>query len=173
MANHLRVTAAVSEFLHVWAWQGGATLTLETVDGQCFISFKSQLPGLPSDHFQGSPVAPPPFKTPAYGGQYPQVKKKKCTSRNRTTNATFQHQTGAGSPIIGGAEGGRGRPVSDHNAFSHQIAIAKRAMDHRDRSNESLHNEFEEHSKFKSKTPFNSNYHSESPSETESLPDLE
>ena len=41
MINETRVTAAVSEFLHIWASGGDATLTLDTISGECAINFSA------------------------------------------------------------------------------------------------------------------------------------
>ena len=74
MTNVAHVTAAVSEFLNLWACGGSATLKLDTTNGGCTVNFTAHL-GHPGAPLQASPPSTSPhFKhipsPPASGQRY-------------------------------------------------------------------------------------------------------
>ena len=76
MTNAARVTAALSEFLNIWACGGNATLQLETWEGGCKVNFSAHLghPGAPQiptppPPASDSPCVPSTSSTPTTSGQ--------------------------------------------------------------------------------------------------------
>ena len=67
MTNTARVTAAVSEFLNIWACEGNASLHLDTSRGECTVSFRVHLvhPGALIQPTTPPPTSPLPQPTPA------------------------------------------------------------------------------------------------------------
>ena len=116
-----RVTAAVSEFLNIWACEGNASLKLDTKNGGCTVNFTAHLghPGvllLPTPAPPVSPSSPKSsFSTPSFADQRYRGPVSSCNQPTPSSSAS-QRYRGSGD-----------RQRSRVRAATHQAAAAKAA----------------------------------------------
>ena len=92
MTNTARVTAAVSEFLNIWACEGNASLTLDTKNGSCTVSFQAHL-GHPGALLLPTP-APPVSPTSSSPGQCYRGQASPCSKPTPSSSSSGQRYRG-------------------------------------------------------------------------------
>ena len=93
-----RITAAVSEFLNIWACEGNASLHLDTSSGGCTVSFRVHLghPGALLQPTTPPPTSPFPQPTPAT----PSRQRHRGTSdKERSRRRTAAYQAAVRPPV--------------------------------------------------------------------------